>query len=219
MKIKNSETSPELFPYTEFTNDQPICFLCGKRSDIALDLLRELIGSYDEQERINTCNDGCFVLYGAVEAEGKSYDICYIRNADGNGDSRIAVNCVPNSVRFSIEDTNEYIDRCGDKDIHARHMFKGAVFTNDRLLGAGDHLIKQFKQYLHTVKADTQSGDDRPVFLYHFFDRIDESVDITPFLNDLASLGRQVFVAVSANYPPERLIEKNVQIVQIDLAN
>lgn len=45
---------------------------------------------------------------------------------------------------------------------------------------------------------------------------IDESVDISPYINKLASLGRQVFIAVCANYPVEKLKHNAVQIVHTE---
>ena len=42
--------------------------------------------------------------------------------------------------------------------------------------------------------------DGRPVFLYGFLDRLDAATDISPLIDRLASLGRQVFIAVCSDY-------------------
>ena len=52
-----------------------------------------------------------------------------------------------------------------------------------------------------------------------FFDRLDEAIDITPILDKISSLGRQVFIAVCANYPVEKLKHDAVQIVYTEADN
>ena len=65
--------------------------------------------------------------------------------------------------------------------------------------------------------ADISScEDDRPIFIYDYFDRLDEAIDVTPMLDKLASLGRQVFIAVCPNYPIEKLKHDAVQIVHTE---
>ena len=61
--------------------------------------------------------------------------------------------------------------------------------------------------------------DDRPIFIYDFFDRLDEAIDITPIFDKLSSLGRQVFIAVCSNYPIEKLKHDAVQIVYTEVDN
>lgn len=40
--------------------------------------------------------------------------------------------------------------------------------------------------------------------LFDFFERLDEATDITLFIDDLAFLGRQVFIGVLTNYSINR---------------
>lgn len=93
--------------------------------------------------------------------------------------------------------------KLGDKrncySIHNRY------FINDKNLSEQEYNVENFKCFLEIVKAETEKGDTRPICIFDFFDRLDEAVDITPFLEPLSALGRQVFVGVSEGYPIERI--------------
>ena len=162
-------TSATTFNF-DFTSNAPICVLRGRYSDLALDLMREVIGDYGTQNNPNRVDDGRFVIHADIEMDNKNYSVCYIRNADFMGDNRLAVNFEPNSIRFSEDDTREFIDKCNE-DEHS------------------------------------------PIFIYDYFDRLDEAIDITPILDGLASLGRQIFISVCPNYPEVK--HEKVQMVQI----
>ncbi len=188
MKINNLQITSASAFNLDFTITSTICILRGHYSDLALDLMRELIGDYGAQNDPDRVGDGRFVIHADIEMDNKNYSICYIRNADFMGDNRLAVNFEPNSIRFSEDDTREFVTKCSERD------------TDDTNV-----LIKT---------ADISScEDDRPIFIYDYFDRLDEAIDITPVLDELASLGRQVFISVCAGYP--EIKHEKVQMVRI----
>ncbi|MBQ9744572.1 MAG: hypothetical protein IJW19_05545 [Clostridia bacterium] len=92
---------------------------------------------------------------------------------------------------FSEYDTREFSDKCNRRDTDNSNV-----------------LIK-------TVNAVSRS-DDRPIFIYDYLDRLDEAIDITPVLNRLSSLGRQIFISVCDGYPCEKIKNKRVQIVHME---
>lgn len=169
----------------------PICVLHGRYSDLALDLLRELIGDFGAQNDPDRIDDGRFVIHADIEMDNKDYSVCYIRNADFMGDNRLAVNFEPNSIRFSEDDTREFVDKCNKRDTDNSNV-----------------LIK--------TAGINSCDDDRPIFIY-CLDRLDQATDATPILNKLSSLGRQVFIAVCANYPIEKLKHDQVQVVNVEV--
>ena len=194
MKIKHFQITSASTLNIEFETTAPICVLRGRYSDLALDLMRELIGDYGAQNDPDRVDDGRFVIHADIEMDNKNYNVCYIRNADFMGDNRLAVNFEANSIRFSEDDTREFVDKCNERDVDNHNV-----------------LIKA---------ADIFScEDDRPIFIYDYFDRLDEAIDITPILNKLSSLGRQVFIAVCPNYPVEKLKHDEVQIVNTEADN
>ena len=178
----------------DFTATAPICVLRGRYSDLALDLMREVIGDYGAQNDPDRVDDGRFVIHADVEMDNKNYNVCYIRNADFMGDNRLAVNFVPNSIRFSEDDTREFVDKCNERDTDNTNV-----------------LIKTADVF--------SSEDDRPIFIYDYFDRLDEAIDVTPILDKLSSLGRQVFISVCANYPTEKLKHDKVQVINVEVDN
>ena len=125
----------------DLTPSAPVCILHGRHSDLALDLIRELMGDYGAQNDPDRIDDGRFVIHADVQMDRKHYTVCYIRNADFMGDCRMAVNFQADATAFSTDDTREYLDK-----------------------------------------------------------RAQRNTDCTNVLDRLASLGRQVFIAVCSDY-------------------
>ena len=188
MKINNLQITSASALDFDLAITAPICILRGHYSDLVLDLTRELIGDYGAQNDPDRVDDGRFVLHADIEMDSKNYNVCYIRNADFMGDNRLAVNFVPNSIRFLEDDTREFVDKC-----------------NERYTDNTNVLIKTANIFY--------SEDDRPIFIYSYFDRLDEAIDITLILDKLASLGRQVFISVCSGYP--EIKHEKVQMVRI----
>jgi hypothetical protein len=188
MKINNLQITSASALDFDLAITAPICILRGHYSDLVLDLTRELIGDYGAQNDPDRVDDGRFVIHADIEMGNKNYSVCYIRNADFIGDNRLAVNFEPNRIQFSEDDTREFLDQCHKRDTDNSNV-----------------LIKT---------ADiTAPDDDRPIFLYDYFDRLDEAIDITPILDKLASPGKQVFISVCSGYP--EIKHEKVQMVQI----
>ena len=151
----------------------PVCIIRGKHSSLALDLVREIIGDDRAENDPNRFEDGRFVICSDIEIDGKDYSLCYIRNADFIGDNRIAVNFAPGSLVFSKDDTLEFIDKCNERNSDSSNV-------------------------LYDLIGVPACSDDRPLFVYLPIGA-DEAI-VAPFLNALASTGRQVFVAADASY-------------------
>ena len=188
MRINNIQITSASTLNIELATTAPICVLRGRYSDLALDLFRELIGDFGAQNDPDRIDDGRFVIHADIEMDNKNYNVCYIRNADFMGDNRLAANFEPNGVHFSEDDTREFADKCNERD------------TDD-----SNVLIK--------TANITSRDDDRPIFIYDYFDRLDEAFDITSILDKLASLGRQVFISVCSGCP--EIKHEKVQIVRI----
>ena len=102
-----------------------------------------------------------------------------------------------------------------DKDWDKRNCynFRHKYVKNDNCLGESSFNIENFKKFIEIANEETLKGDIRSIYVFNFFERLDEATDIEPFIDLLASLGRQVFIGIG-NYPIERF-EKcaKVQIV------
>ena len=93
------------------------------------------------------------------------------------------------------------------------YNFQNKYISNEKNLSECEYNIENFKRFIEIVKEETAKGDTRPLYVFNFFERLDEATDITPFIEALASLGRQVFVGISNNYPLERFESDKVQVV------
>lgn len=195
----------------EFALTAPICVLCGRHADLALDLMRELIGDYGSTDDPDRVADGRFVLHSNIEMDDKIYNLCYIRNADFMGDHRIAANFQPNNIEFSVDDTNEFMCKCERRNIDDRNIFDKNKILTEPSLSESDLFIASFNAFLKQLP----DNDDRPLFIYDLFDRIDESIDIAPYLNALSKSGRQVFISSCSNFDQKKF--KYSYVKRIDL--
>ena len=69
-------------------------------------------------------------------------------------------------------------------------------------LGESDLILNNFHLFLCC-----NLSDDRPLFLFNFLERLDESIDLSPIFRALAATGRQVFIAVPRSYTINTLEE------------
>ena len=192
MKINHFQMTSAFALDIESAITSPICVLRGRYSDLALDLMRELIGDYGAQNDPDRVDDGRFVIYADITMDNKKYDVCYIRNADFMGDHRLAVNFEANGIRFSEDDTREFADKCNER----------AADKSNVLMKTADVTLRE---------------DDRPIFIYDYFDRLDEAEDVTPTLDRLFASQRQVFISVCADYPIEKMRHGKVQVINLAL--
>lgn len=65
---------------------------------------------------------------------------------------------------------------------------------------ASDLLLKKLRETI-------DKGDDRPLFVCNFLERLDEAVDLHPIFQTLNATGRQVFIAVPHYYEINTLEE------------
>lgn len=208
MKIKSLNLTSANALDIDVAFSSPVCVFHGHYSDLALDLIRELIGDYGAKESPDRI-DGRFVIHSDVEMDNKRYSVCYMRNADCMGDNRIAVNFAPNSCIFSIDDTQEYELKRGERNASTQNVFDEIEHSKDSLLSECDRRLRAFENFLDNLDIT----DDRPIFIYGLFDRIDESVDFDKYLERLSSLGRQVFISVCGGFQVKRLSHKSVQAI------
>ncbi len=216
MKIKNLQISSLATLDLELDITTPICILRGLYSDLALDLIRELIGDYNAIYDPDQFDDGHFVIHSDVEIDGKNYAACYIRNADFMGDNRLAVNFVPNSIEFSKDDTLEFIEKRKNRNVDSSNVFDRSKYNfNVENLPECDKLFTKFKRFVDELKQATANGDDRPIFIYDLIERLDASTDMTPILNELSALHRQVFISFCNSESAWKVEHEHIQMFSV----
>ena len=159
MKIKNlTITSPSALDL-ELDIISPVCLLYGEHSELALDLIRELIGDYGAKNDPDCYDDGHFVIHSDIEIDGKNYNVCYIRNADFIGDNRIAANFIPNSFDFSKDDTEEFIEKCR---LLMGKQIDGVIIHGSLDSEKADEVVKLNSKHPVVMLAHPQTIQDIP---------------------------------------------------------
>ena len=212
MKIKSFKTTSPLFPSACFESDKPVCALVG--TSIFLHMMRCLLDGEDDGTPIDESQEHTFVSAVNFEHNGKEYEFCGVLCEN----QRFFV-AARDGECFSAAKTRECLEILKEQasDKSNCYCLEHKYYTEENTLSASDYCIANFKSFMNIVKGKTEKGDMRPIYIFNFLSRIDEAVDINPFFDELASLGRQVFVSVATNYPDEKIRNDNVQIVKINV--
>ncbi len=200
----------------EITLETPIMCFKGTNSDKYMLFIEAMTGTYrgDQATGIHIPHES--IIHGCVEIDKKEYDICYIYSADA--EHTMGVNFTKEKRFFSLPDTQEYEKKRRARNINTCHVFADEdMRSSTSCLPMSEKVLLSFEKFLTTLNIDTNNGDSRPIFIYHFFDRIDESVDVSPYIDELARLGRQVFIAVCPNYPTQKLKHNKVQVINVEV--
>jgi hypothetical protein len=154
MKVTNLNITSATALELDTNLSKPVTVLSGTHSDLALDLIREIIGDYNATENPDRIDDGHFVIHADIEMDGKNYSICYIRNADFIGDNRIAANFKPNSLEFSIDDTHEFLDKINNGKYRLEFVYEYSRY-NSKIIVIMPHLMGELSQGVAFISKST----------------------------------------------------------------
>lgn len=208
MKIKRFYTTSPLFEGGRFDEDKPICVFDAPA--VFLHMMRCLLDGESDNTPIDESKERTFVSRVNFEIDSEDFELCGVLCRDQsffiavdteNGFSKFETKkCLSKLFTFKSDEKNYYC---------MEHKY----VANDDSLSESDFQIANFKRFLRIVKCETKRGDNRPIYIVNFFERIDAATDVTPFIDALAALGRQVFIGISNSYPMERFQRDNVQVV------
>ena len=194
MKINSLEYCQSHLGTLCFPPDKRVILICGKDSDAALDHIRVLIG---DAVRIGE-SDLCETLYASVEIGGKSFDVCGILNGDGIGNHRVGVGYMPGVSSDAVIKNAEYAEHLSRISNGGDNVFLASEACREPcgLLSESDRILCALDRFVDSARRAADLGDERPVFVYGAFDRIDEAESRKRLVKALLTVGRQVFVAV-----------------------
>lgn len=72
---------------------------------------------------------------------------------------------------------------------------------NDGYFSEGDLMLKNLDEFITRIES---SNNNASVFIYEVFDRIDEIINITPFLERLKNTNRKIYISVCNSYHTEK---------------
>ena len=208
MKIKSFYTTSPIFEGGRFNDDKPVCIFAAPA--VFLHMMRCLLDGESDDTPIDETKERTFVSRVAFELDGEEIELCGVLC-----DDQSFFVAVKDGEHFSSERTQKVIEKLRSKkrDERNSYSFLNKYVANENNLSECDYNIANFKRFIEIAREETVKGDTRPIYVFNFFERLDEATAVAPFVDLLASLGRQVFIGVG-NYPIERF-EKytKVQIV------
>ena len=208
MKIKSFYTTSPIFEGGRFDDDKSVCVFAAPA--VFLHMMRCLLDGESDDTPIDESKERTFVSRVNFEIDGEDVELYGV--LCNNQSFFVAVK---DGEHFSAERTQEVIVklRSMKRDERNSYNFFNKYIENKNNLSECDYNITNFNRFIEIVKEETAKGDARPIYIFNFFERLDESTDITPFIDALASLGRQVFVGISNNYPSEHFESDKAQVV------
>lgn len=208
MKIKSFYTTSPIFEGGRFDDDKLVCIFAAPA--VFLHMMRCLLDGESDDTPIDETKEKTFVSRVNFELDGDEVELCGVLCNDQS--FFVAVKA---GEHFSAERTPNVIAtlRSIKRDESNSYNFLNKYVTNENNLSESDYNIENFKRFIEIASEETVKGDSRPIYVFNFFERLDEATDIAPFIDLLASLGRQVFIGVG-NYPIERFDKcTKVQVV------
>ena len=206
MKIKSFYTTSPIFEGGRFDDDKPVCVFAAPA--VFLHMMRCLLDGESDDTPIDETKERTFVSRVAFELDGEDIELCGVLC-----DDQSFFVAVKDGEHFSAERTPKVIAtlRSMKRDERNSYSFLNKYVANENNLSECDYNIANFKRFIEIAREETEKGG--PIYVFNFFERLDEATDIRPFIDLLASLGRQVFIGIGNNYPIERF-ESN-DMVQI----
>ena len=208
MKIKSFYTTSPIFEGGKFDDDKPVCVFAAPA--VFLHMMRCLLDGESDDTPIDETKERTFVSRVNFELDGEEIELCGVLC-----DDQSFFVAVKDGERFSADRTQTVVAklRSMKRDESNSYSFLNKYIANETYLSECDYNIENFQRFIEIAREETVKGDARPIYVFNFFERLDEATDIEPFIDLLASLGRQVFIGIG-NYPIERF-EKytKVQVV------
>ena len=198
MKIKSFYTTSPIFEGGRFDDDKPVCVFAAPA--VFLHMMRCLLDGESDDTPIDETKARTFVSRVAFELDGEEIELCGVLC-----DDQSFFVAIKDGEHFSAERTQTIVAklRSMKRDESNSYNFFNKYVANENNLSECDYNIANFMRFIEIVSEETVKGDSRPIYVFNFFERLDEATDIEPFIDLLASLGRQVFIGVG-NYQIER---------------
>ena len=198
MKIKSFYTTYPIFEGGRFDDDKPVCVFAAPA--VFLHMMRCLLDGESDDTPIDETKERTFVSRVNFEIDGEDIELCGVLC-----DDQSFFVAVKDGEHFSAERTQTIVAklRSMKRDESNSYNFFNKYVANENNLSECDYNIANFMRFIEIAREETVKGDSRPIYVFNFFERLDEATDISPFIDPLASLGRQVFIGVG-NYPIER---------------
>ena len=186
-----------------FSQNKSIHVICGKQSDTMLSFLASFLGDYSAFPSYPTA-----VLHSEVSLDGCDYRLCVLHEEDG---MRLSANFDSENFIHNPKDTTHYVNRIRrlDKEEHSLFLSRQA---NLPVIPRGEstRILFAFESFL--TQLEKQKECRKPLYIADLLDCLDESIDLTPLLNRLSALHRQVFLTCRT---PKYFLHPDAELINI----
>ena len=98
-------------------------------------------------------------------------------------------------------DSDKELDEIINTEKNDYFSLSSSGLKNGGYLSEGDLMLKNLDEFIALIE---NSKIKASVFIYGVFDKIDESINIAPFLERLKNTNRNVYISVCKSYPTEK---------------
>lgn len=108
-------------------------------------------------------------------------------------------------------DSDKELDKIINTEKNDYFSLSSSMLKNDGYLSEGDLMLKGLNEFITLLE---NSKINASAFIYGVFDKIEESINISPFLERLKNTNRNVYISVCNSYPTEKF-ESFTKIIKI----
>ena len=187
MKIKSFYTTSPIFEGGRFDDDKPVCVLAAPA--VFLHMMRCLLDGESDDTPIDETKERTFVSRVNLELDGEEIELCGVLC-----DDQSFFVAVKDGEHFSAEQTQTVVAklRSMKRDERNSYSFLHKYVANENNLSECDYNIANFKKFIEIAREETEKGDTRPIYVFNFFERLDEATDIEPFIDLLAKICKRI---------------------------
>lgn len=98
-------------------------------------------------------------------------------------------------------DSDKELDKIINTEKSDYFSLSPSRLKNDGYLSEGDLMLKNLDEFIALIESSKIKAS---AFIYGVFDKIEESINITPFLERLKNTSRNVYIFVCKSYPTEK---------------
>ncbi len=83
----------------------------------------------------------------------------------------------------------------------SRVFLREDYLDRGEIAGESERTLRAFERFFSALELATAHGERGPVFIFDLFGRLDERVELTPYLDRLHATDRQVFISAPSGFP------------------
>ena len=186
-----------------FCQSHSIHVMCGSQANLMLSFLASFLGDYSAFPSYPTA-----VLHSEVSLDGCDYLLCVLHEEDG---MRLSANFDSEHLIHNPKDTSHYVKSICRLDDADHNIFLSRQ-ANLPVIPKGEstRILFAFEHWLAEIEG--QKDNKKPLYITDLLDCLDESTDLSPLLDRLSRLQRQVFLTCRT---PKHFLHPDAELILV----